>query len=379
MNVKQLQIVTFDTPYPANYGGVIDVFYKIKHLHQLNVEIYLHIFTHDRLDVSELQTYCKAIFIYKRNKSYLKFLSPIPFRVASRSSSQIYTNLIKSKAPILFEGLQSTEVLRYHTFENKVIIRAHNVEHSYYYGLSKSTPNLLKKLIYLLEGYKFSRYEKILAKADAILALSKKEFDYFDYSYHKKVYFVPVFHGNEVMRTPKGKGMYALYHGDLSTEDNVASVKFLIAVFSKIEYPFYIASSHLPISVEKLIEGQDHIQFKKLGDTASDLHTLIANAQVNVLYSKQATGTKLKVFYALYKGRFCIVNNNIVDDDVILSLCEVANTEDEIINKVNEAFRQEFHPSDERARILQNYLPSKQAEHLLELLTKISNQPNGIS
>ena len=29
---KEVHIVSFDVPYPPNYGGVIDVFYKIKTL-----------------------------------------------------------------------------------------------------------------------------------------------------------------------------------------------------------------------------------------------------------------------------------------------------------------------------------------------------------
>jgi len=42
--VKKLHIVSFDVPYPANYGGVIDVFYKLKALHSLGIEIYFHVF-----------------------------------------------------------------------------------------------------------------------------------------------------------------------------------------------------------------------------------------------------------------------------------------------------------------------------------------------
>lgn len=373
MKIDKLQIVSFDNPYPPNFGGVIDVYYKIKYLHQLNVAIYLHIFTHDRLDITHLQTYCKEIYIYKRNKSYLKFLSTSPFRVASRTSSQIYDNLKQIDAPILFEGLQSAEVLLHHSFKNKVIIRAHNIEHAYYYGLSKSTPNIFKKSLYLMEGYKFSRFEKIVEKADAILALSNKEFEYFKNTYSKEVFFVPVFHGNEHILSLNGKGKYALYHGDLTTEDNIESVKFLVSVFSELQHPFYIASSQLPKSLERLINKHDHIHFKKLGDQWSDLQDLIANAHVNILYSKQATGTKLKVFYALYNGRFCVVNNNIVDDEAILSLCEVSNTKIEIIDKLNDVFNQEFQHSQERDRVLQNYLPIHQAEELLSILTRISN------
>ncbi len=29
---KYLHIISFDIPYPPNYGGVIDVFYKLKAL-----------------------------------------------------------------------------------------------------------------------------------------------------------------------------------------------------------------------------------------------------------------------------------------------------------------------------------------------------------
>ncbi len=373
MKFDHIQIVSFENPYPPNYGGVIDVFYKIKYLHQLKIDIYLHIFTNDRFDISALQTYCKAIYIYKRNKSYSKFLSSVPFRVKSRTSAELYDNLIKVDAPIIFEGLQSTDVLRHHTFKNKVAIRAHNIEHSYYYGLAQSTPRIFKKGLFWMEGYKFSRYEKILKKADAILALSNKEFNYFSHHYPNSVYYVPVFHGNEVISNPSGKGDYALYHGDLSTEDNIESVKFLISVFSDLQHPFYIASAHLPKSLEKMITKYDHIHYKKLGDGQSDLQTLISNAHVNILYSKQATGTKLKVFYALYKGRFCIVNTNIVDDASILSLCEVANTKDEIIRSVNEAFKKDFEPNLKRDEILHEYTPMRQAEKLVSVLTKISN------
>ena len=38
-NTFKLHIVSFDVPFPPNYGGVIDVYYKCKHLHQLGIEI----------------------------------------------------------------------------------------------------------------------------------------------------------------------------------------------------------------------------------------------------------------------------------------------------------------------------------------------------
>ena len=41
---KHLHIISFDIPYPPNYGGVIDVYYKIRTLHKLGIKIHLHCF-----------------------------------------------------------------------------------------------------------------------------------------------------------------------------------------------------------------------------------------------------------------------------------------------------------------------------------------------
>ena len=39
-----LHIVSFDIPYPANYGGVIVIFNQIKALHAAGVKVILHCF-----------------------------------------------------------------------------------------------------------------------------------------------------------------------------------------------------------------------------------------------------------------------------------------------------------------------------------------------
>jgi hypothetical protein len=52
---KHLHIISFDVPYPANYGGVIDVFYKLKNLHKAGVKIILHCFEYGRGEQKELR------------------------------------------------------------------------------------------------------------------------------------------------------------------------------------------------------------------------------------------------------------------------------------------------------------------------------------
>ena len=45
---KFIHVVSFDVPYPANYGGVIDVFHRLKALHKNGYKIILHCFEYGR-------------------------------------------------------------------------------------------------------------------------------------------------------------------------------------------------------------------------------------------------------------------------------------------------------------------------------------------
>ena len=42
MSLKGINIVSFNVPYPPNYGGIIDVYYKIKALREIGCEVVLH-------------------------------------------------------------------------------------------------------------------------------------------------------------------------------------------------------------------------------------------------------------------------------------------------------------------------------------------------
>ena len=48
MEERHLHIICLDVPYPVDYGGVFDLFYKIKTLHELGIKIHLHCFEYGR-------------------------------------------------------------------------------------------------------------------------------------------------------------------------------------------------------------------------------------------------------------------------------------------------------------------------------------------
>src|SRR5882757_3120502 len=129
MNFKTLNIVTHEAPWPVNYGGVVDLFYKIKALHQLGVDIHLHCFTHDRGPQEELNKYCSTVKYYPRKKSISRFSFRFPFIVNSRVSDELIKELQKDDHPVLLEGIHTTYPLFKDQLKNRtVIVRLHNAE-----------------------------------------------------------------------------------------------------------------------------------------------------------------------------------------------------------------------------------------------------------
>ena len=100
---KSLHIISFDIPYPANYGGVIDVYYKLIALKHAGVKIYLHCFEYGRQHSSELESLCEKVFYYKRNTGLLSHLSLLPYTAKSRQSKQLEDNLLSTNYPILLD------------------------------------------------------------------------------------------------------------------------------------------------------------------------------------------------------------------------------------------------------------------------------------
>jgi hypothetical protein len=57
-------------PWPVNFGGVVDLFYKIKTLHDLGISIHLHCFTKNRNEQNILERYCETVNYYPRKNKF---------------------------------------------------------------------------------------------------------------------------------------------------------------------------------------------------------------------------------------------------------------------------------------------------------------------
>ncbi len=325
MKEKNIHVVVFENPYPPNFGGLIDVFYKIKYFKEINYSVILHIYD-DNLNVSEaLKAICSTIYTYKKDSNYLNFISLHPFSSRTRFDPSILINLKKDNHPILFEGLKTTFLLlKSKLGRREIYLRAHNIEHNYYSGLAVSERNVFKKIIFKIESYRLKQYEKkIMPYINTVLTLSNSENNYFKKEYNVKTVLLPVFHQNNEIVTLSPKGDYALYQGDLTVSDNKRVVRKLISVFSEINYPLIIAANICATEFFRTFsKTPENVTYKKIQNN-SHLLKLFANAHINVLFSYQNSGTKLKLVNALYNSRFCLINENMTDDDNLMETCIV--------------------------------------------------------
>ena len=155
MSELHLHIVSFDIPYPPNYGGVIDVFYKIKALHAAGVKVHLHCFEYHREPAKELDELCEVVHYYPRKTGVVAALSWKPYIVFGRRSDELLKTLCRDDFPILFEGLHSCYYLSHPSLKNRIkIYRESNIEHHYYFHLSKVEKNFFKKIYFIFSGIK---------------------------------------------------------------------------------------------------------------------------------------------------------------------------------------------------------------------------------
>src|SRR5882757_4566474 len=173
---KHLHIIALDTPWPVNYGGVIDLFYKLKALHKLEIKIHLHCFSKDNIPQPELNKYCETVQYYQRKKNSQSFSFRIPLMVNSRQNKTLLNNLLKDDHPILLEGIHCTYYFNNGELNNrKVLLRLHNAEFEYYRHFAKHETNLFKKLYFLHESYLLKKYEKKIAVILPIVAVSEQD------------------------------------------------------------------------------------------------------------------------------------------------------------------------------------------------------------
>ena len=337
--IKNIQIVAFDNPNPPDYGGAVEIYYKLTALRDLGISIDLHLFEYGkRKNFEAIEQICNRVFKYKRDMAFKNVFSRIPFIVKSRESNLLLENLAKSTAPILFEGIHCCSYLEHEQLKNHFkIVRTHNIEHEYYLGLYKSSKSLLKKIYYKLEAKKLKKFESVLRGSDLILSLSKKDAVYFK-KYANTIWIPPFSERySEVHNTEP----YVLFHGNLSVEENInALIKLIENVFSKLNLRVCIAGKDPSKAITMVIKKYKNIKLiPNPGKIKMD--SLIENARCHVFYTDQNTGVKLSLVHAILTSGHIIMNSKMLFDSDFEQEIEVVDDWDKMHQTIEKCFDKE--------------------------------------
>lgn len=349
MKQKKLHIVSFDVPFPPDYGGVMDVFYRLKALSEAGFIITLHCFEYGRGRHSELKKYAHHVHYYKRGSKVLAGFRKTPMIVASRANTELLKRLCEDSSPILFEGQHCTAFLDHAALQKRVkLVRIHNVEHEYYKELSKVEKSLLKKRFFMQESKKLAQHEKVLKSATALLCISSKEQVY--YSDKSMVTdYLPVSFPLNFLVTDKKKN-FTLFHGNLSVPENENTVLWLLNnVASKLNHPLYVAGKNPTKRIQEAAENKQRIHLVA-NPSKEELQELLKQAKTHLMWTSQNTGVKLKLLHTLTTNGAVVVNSAMIEGTELNHLCTQVKTEEELISFLNGAPRTPIDSQDMEMR-----------------------------
>lgn len=349
---KHLHIVTHDIPWPVDFGGMVDLFYKIKALHDQGIKIHLHCFKTDRSEQKTLNRLCHSVKYYQRKKGIPGFSFSLPYIVNSRNDRSLLTELLADDHPILFEGIHCTYFLQNDALKGrKIFVRLHNVEYKYYEQLAVYEKNIFRKTYFRMESRLLKKYERHIANKAIFLSVNQEDVLVYQREMEaKKVFFLPVFLPWDKVESMEGRGTYCLYHGNLSISENEKAADWLLSeIFNELMIPLVIAGKDPSLKLQAHAHIHKHTCMI-INPSDSDLQDLIKKAQINILPSFNNTGVKLKLLNALFNGRHCLVNEAATSGSGLTSLCTVFSTPDECKAAVKHLYESVFQEEKMRQR-----------------------------
>ena len=349
----KLHVVSFQVPFPPDYGGLIDVYYKLKALKEAGYSVVLHTYRYGVDEQPDLLKVADTVYYYERLTGWLSMFSFLPYIVYSRRSKLLLERLCEDNSPILFEGLHTCYFLSNPLLRDRPKwVRMHNVEHDYYNFLGKSCVSWHEKCYYYLEAWKLKHYERVLLYANKILAITHKDAGYFTQKYPSVLtYCLPCFFDSISVKTVRDvsidNGKYILYHGNLTVLENIRVINYILDNLV----------SKLDIGMQVIIAGKNpckHLQEKIsripnvsliANPSQEEMNFLIASAHIHLLLTFQDTGIKLKLIYSLMKGHgHCLVNSMMIPDSGFEEVCTIADGQEAQVIALRELYHTPLMP-----------------------------------
>lgn len=248
---KKILLICFDTPYPDNYGGVVDIERKFKFFHNngFKIDLICSSFDLERTRnfediIAHNHDIIDHYHIENIDVSFRKILllfSLKPFSVRVREINFHKINFIQNHEYdlVLVEHLKSTHKIKSlrSILQNssKFWLRMHNDEAEYYGNLMKVEPNILKKIFFLTECFKYKYYQrKILNNNvfDGFLYISSRDKDRLQNTSvltDQKHILLPIYQEKITKKTRNlSRKIDFLYVGNLDLNDNFDALKQMI-------------------------------------------------------------------------------------------------------------------------------------------------------
>lgn len=376
MKVKGINIVSFNVPYPPNYGGIIDVYYKVKALRDLGCEVTLHCYEYERPAAPELEALCAKVYYYPRRTGIFPNISLRPYNVVGRDSETLIENLLKNDLPILYEGLISCHSISDPRLEGRVkVYREANIEHDYFRHLAKAETNPVKKLFFNIESWRMRRYEKVLRHASLIAAISTADADELRSRFPGvPVAFIPCFSENAALQINPVDLPVVLYHAKLSVPENNRAALYLVRhVFPHLECRCIVAGMEPGSALLAEAQKVPNVTVE-VNPSQERMRELMSTAHITLLTTFQATGLKLKLLGSLFAGKHIVANSKMVHGSGLDSLVHIADSPEAQIMTCNALISVPFTEADieERRRaLLPSYDNTDIARRLLKAVEEV--------
>jgi hypothetical protein len=310
LNKKKILVVTGFFPFPTFFGGVFDIWERIKGLHNMGYDIDL-LYTSKSHPLEEhiahVSFYVKTIFEVKRNNSLIYLFSKEPLQTVSRRLLEEVT-LNEFYDLVILESENVGRVLSNKSLKVKSIaLRVHNNESVYFKNLADSTNKPLKKIYYLLDSIKYKFYsKKIFKRVDKLWFISFEEQLKHHSFLNKSIHLPPPI--NQGFVTQKLDNKNVLFIGSLFMDNNMEAIEWYLKNVHEVilsnnkDYKFIICGStgdYQKSYFDKKFKNYSNI---KLILDVIDLKEIYANSSIFINPMQHGAGVKIKSINAIVNG-----------------------------------------------------------------------------
>ena len=312
--MKRILVVANDFPYPPTHGAAIDIWARILILRKMGYSIDLLASVREMPDEDRMQAvreHVRNLWVVPRRCGLRSVLSFVPFQVRSRFDLKNVALREQYDAVLLEAEYVAAFLNNPAARHTKLILRIHNEQIGYFRELAEGSDNLLKKLYYYSESYKFrSLSPKVRRKCDYLWFISDSERE--DYvrmnpQDDRKSFFLPTHVDPSTLRPFSASGKGVIFIGSLTITHNTDAVAWYIEKVHPLlgdldGYSFDIAgrTAGKPIpELKRLIEPYPNVS---LIENPVTLDSIYASAAVFVNPVIRGAGFKVKLIQALQQG-----------------------------------------------------------------------------